>query len=137
MADYAIRFSCLLNVGSAKNAARALELYNEFATQDADEETPSDGFLLSIQPEHGGSTLWIRDDGAGDAAAVVAFVRLCAAAFNLTGKWGFQYANICSRPQPDGFGGGAHALDLATGETIAWIDTDTWLDEMVSSGDPQ
>ena len=74
MADYAIRFSCLLDAGSAKNAARALELYNEFATQDADEETPSDGFLLSIQPEHGGSTLWIRDDGAGDAAAVVAFV---------------------------------------------------------------
>lgn len=41
------------------------------------------------------------------------------------------YANTCSQPRLDGFGGGAHVLDLATGKTIAWTYTDGWLAEML------
>lgn len=109
MADYAIRFSCLLDMGSAINAAKALNLCDAFALQDAD----------------------------GDPTAVVPFVHLCTATFDLTCRWGFQYANTCSQRRPDGFGGSAHALDLATGDTIARICAGTSLGEMVSSGDPQ
>jgi hypothetical protein len=49
------------------------------------------------------------------------------------GRWGFQYANTCSKPQLDGFGGGAHVIDLATGETVDWIYTDGWLDQTISA----
>jgi hypothetical protein len=120
MADYFTHFSCLLDVGTPETAARALDLYNQLSEDGASEEPPSDGFLLSIQPEHGGSKLWMRD---------------CAAEFHLTGRWGFQYANTCSRPRLDGFGGGAHVLDLATGETVAWIYTNGWLAEVIDGGD--
>lgn len=60
----------------------------------------------------------------------------CAAEFGLTGRWGFQYANTCSRPRVDAFGGGAHMLDLATGETVAWTYTEGWLHQVLDGGDP-
>ena len=136
MSDYFNRFSCVLDVGTPDNAARALDLYNKLSAEGASEEPPSEGFLLSIEPEHGGTKLWMRDDGTGDPERLIQFVRNCAAAFGLKGRWGFQWANTCSRPRPDGFGGGAHVLDLATGETIAWTSTDRWLARVLDSGGP-
>ncbi|MDO5704284.1 MAG: hypothetical protein Q4G49_04325 [Paracoccus sp. (in: a-proteobacteria)] len=59
MADYYTQFSCLLEVGTPDNAAAALELYSDFCAWNAAEDPPSDGCLLSIEPEHGGSTLWL------------------------------------------------------------------------------
>lgn len=137
MADYFTHFSCLLDVGTPENASRALDLYNALSEEGASEEPPSDGFLLSIQPEHGSSKLWMRDDVTGDPERLIQFVKRCAVEFDLVGRWGFQYANTCSRPRLDGFGGGAHALHLATGETIGWTYTDGWLAEVLDGGNPE
>ncbi len=134
MADYFTHFSCLLDVGTPETAARALDLYNQLSEDGASEDPPSDNFLLSIQPEHGGTKLWMRDDVTGDPERLIQFVKRCAAEFQLTGRWGFQYANTCSRPRLDGFGGGAHVLDLATGATVAWTYTDGWLATMLAEG---
>lgn len=60
---------------------------------------------------------------------------MCAKEFGLTGRWGFQYANSCSRPRIDAFGGGAHVMDLATGETVSWIDTRGWLADAIAYAD--
>jgi len=136
MVNYYTHFSCLLDVGTPENAARALELYNALSERNTAEDPPSEGFLLSIQPEHGGTQLWMRDDETGDPEHVIQFVKRCAREFGLTGLWGFQYANTCSRPRIDGFGGGAHVLDLATGETVAWTYTGGWLPEVLDGGDP-
>ena len=65
MTDYFTHFSCLLDVGTPDNAARALDLYNQLSEEGASEEPTADGFLLSIQPEHGGTKLWMRDDVTG------------------------------------------------------------------------
>ena len=124
MADYFTHFSCLLDVGTPQNAAHALDLYNALSEAGASEEPPSEGFLVSIQPEHGGSQLWLRDDVSGDPERLIQFVKLCATEFSLKGRWGFQYTNTCSRPRLNAFGGGAHVIDLGTGETLGWIDTD-------------
>jgi hypothetical protein len=127
MADFFTHFSCVLDVSTPDNAARALDLYNAFGEEAAREDVPPDGFLLSIQPEHGGTTLWIRDEVTGDPQQVILFVQRCAEAFGLTGRWGLQWANTCSRPRVNAFGGGAHVLDLATRETVSWTDTNGWL----------
>ena len=66
MADFFTHFSCVLDVGTPDNAARALDLYSAFGEEAGREDVPPDGFLLSIQPEHGGTTLWIRDEVTGD-----------------------------------------------------------------------
>jgi len=133
MADFFTHFSCLLDVGTSENAARALDLYNRLMEQNATEDPPSDAFLLSIQPEHGGTQLWIRDDTTGDPQTVVIFVLRCAETFDLKGRWGFEWSNTCSLPRINALGGGAHVLDLATRETIAWTDTSGWLARALSS----
>ncbi|WP_241699959.1 hypothetical protein, partial [Tabrizicola fusiformis] len=92
MADYFTHFSCLLDIGSSENAVRALELYTALSDENAAEDPPANGFLLSIQPEQGGTWLWIHDGGNGDAEHVLKFVLRCAKEFGLTGLWGMQYA---------------------------------------------
>lgn len=136
MADFFTHFSCLLDVGTPENAARALDLYNALSEEGATEEPPSEGFLLSIQPEHGGTQLWMRDDVTGDPERLIQFVKRCAAEFGLKGLWGFQYANTCSRPRINAFGGGLHVLDLASGETVDWLYTDGWLATVLDGGNP-
>ena len=101
--------------------------YQAFTEDAAREDVPPDGFLLSIQPEHGGTALWIRDEVTGDLQQVILFVQRCAGAFGLSGRWGLQWANTCSRPRVNAFGGGAHVRDLATRETVSWTDTNGWL----------
>jgi len=136
MADYHTHFSCLLDVGTHENAVRAVDLYKALPDGSSADHEPANSFLLSIQPEHDGTQLWIRDDDTGDLEHVIRFVMHCAATFGLTGLWGLQWANSCSRPRLDGFGGGAHVLDLATGETVDWIDTDGWLSSVLEGRDP-
>ena len=136
MADYFTHFSCLLDVGTPDNAARALDLYNKLSEEGASEEPPSEGFLLSIQPEHGGTQLWMHDDVTGDPERLIQFVKICAVEFSLTGRWGFQYATTASKPRVNAFGGGAHVLDLTTGDTVAWTYTDGWLAQVLDGGDP-
>ena len=48
MADYFTHFSCVLDVGTPENAARALDLYNRLSEENASEDPPSEGFDLSI-----------------------------------------------------------------------------------------
>jgi hypothetical protein len=134
MADYFTHFSCLLDVGTPENAARALELYNQ-APPDDDELVLSDGFLLSLHGEDG-SQLWIRDDATGDPERVIAFVLLCAEQFDLKGLWGFEYANTCSKARLDAFGGGAHVIDLGARKSIGWVSTNEWLAVALDGGDP-
>ncbi|WP_206516601.1 hypothetical protein, partial [Xanthomonas euvesicatoria] len=50
MADYFTHFSCLLDVGTPENTARALDLYNQLSEDGASEEPPSDGFLRPSSP---------------------------------------------------------------------------------------
>ncbi len=105
MAEYLTQFSCLLDVGSAENAAQVLDLYTTFCADGAEEDPPSEGLALSINPEHGGTMLWMRSEGSADPEALIQFVKRCARAFGLTGRWGLQYANTCSRPRPGAPGG--------------------------------
>ena len=91
-------------------------------------------FLLSLSPEFGSARLWLRDPGSADQQLVITFVTRCAAAFGLTGHWGFQWANIASDPVIDGFSGGAHLLDLSTGRTLEWISTGRWLADRLPQG---
>src|SRR3546814_11260825 len=106
MAEIFTHCSCLLDVGTPDNAACGLELYRAFAEEVEREEIGDVGFVLSIQPEHGGTQLWMRDDVTGDPEQVLTFVKRCAEAFAPTGRWGFEWANTCSRPRINAFGGG-------------------------------
>ncbi|WP_274630851.1 hypothetical protein [Arvimicrobium flavum] len=135
MADFFTHFSCILDVGSPANVTRARERYHALAERlERDEATPI-GFMLGVADTHP-TTLWIRDDDtSGEPQHVIAFVSELGPALGLTGRWGFEWAHTCSKPRLDTFGGGAHALDLATGAEIGWLSTNEWLTRMLADPD--
>lgn len=134
MADYFTHFSCTLDVGSAKNAERAFLVNDTYAAELQDAEGIELGFDLTADPALGPGMLWISSDGHGEPEHVVAFVLRCAAAFDLTDRWGFVWALTCSRSRLDGFGGGAQLLDLGERRSLAWLDCGHWL---AASLDPE
>ena len=69
---------------------------------------------------------------AGDG---IRFVLRLAEELDLTGLWGFDYANTCSRPRLEAFGGGAHVIDLGARKSIGWISTHEWLTAALSGED--
>ncbi|MGA0544963.1 hypothetical protein ACO2Q1_06790 [Brevundimonas sp. VNH65] len=135
MTDFFTRFSCLLDVGTPANAVRAFDIYTALMAENASEDPPAEPFLLSLTPEHGPARLWLRDPGSADQQLLITFVTRCAEAFGLTGRWGFQWANIASDPVVNGFYGGAHVLDLSTGATLEWMSTGRWLADRLADGD--
>ena len=128
MADYFTHFSCLIDVGTADKAIRALALFQGLRAADQDADDPEVAGLTLVRhdaPE--GSILWIYDDEHGDVEAVIRFVLRLAEDLDLTGLWGFEYANTCSRPRHGAFGGGGHVIDLGNRTTIGWTNTNEWL----------
>ena len=85
MPAYLTRFSCLLDVGSVINVARAFDIYTALMAANAREDPPAEPFLLSLTPEHGATRLWLRDPGTADPQLLITFVTRCAEAFALTG----------------------------------------------------
>ena len=128
MADYDTPFSCLLDVGTAENALAAHRLFIQSRLDDADRDEPlCSGFELTLQEGDADHILWIHDDVSGDVEQVIGFVLRLAQEFDLNGLWGFDFANSCSRPRVDAFGGGAHVIDLGRRKSMGWISTQEWL----------
>lgn len=135
MASYFTQFSCVLPVGSTDNLQAALSIYQAFAAEKAvaGEEI---GFTAKAEPPSNDPQdrkVWLYSDEAGEPEDVIAYAFQCGKALGLTGIWGFRWSLSCSRPRLDGHGGGAHVLDLGTGQTIAWIDLDHWLAEQANA----
>jgi len=128
MANYFTHFSSLIDVGTSANATCAIELFVQLRDEDDLTDDPRfSGFDLSRQDGPDSSILWIHDDDSGDIESVIAFVLRLAADLDLTGLWGFEYANTCSRPRLDAFGGGAHVINLGKRTTIGCTNTNEWL----------
>ena len=127
MANYYTQFSCIFDIGTAGNVARAVEIRRQQADALDEDEGIDLGFDMEPDPASGPGALWISSDGEGEPEHVIAFVLACAEAFDLRGRWGFRWALTCSRPHFDGFGGGAQLIDLGARKSLAWIDCEHWL----------
>jgi hypothetical protein len=134
MADYFTSFSCVLHVATVENAAAAELIRGKLAAELDREEGASLGFDMAVDHESGPGVLWIYSEGYGDPEHVIRFVLRCAEAFVLSGKWGFCWSHTCSRPRLDGFGGGAHVVDLLSRATIADLDCSAFVAERITAG---
>lgn len=136
MADYFTQFSCVLDVGTPDKAIAALDLFLHLREEDEASDDPEfSGFALSLQDGPGSSVLWFHDDGQGDVEGLIRFVLRLAEDLDLTGFWGFDYANTCSRPRLEAFGGGAHVIDLGARKSVGWISTHEWLTAALNGED--
>jgi len=136
VADYFTQFSCALDVGTPDKAATALDLFLRLREEEEASDDPEvSGFALSMPDGPGSSVLWFHDDGQGDVEGVIRFVLRLAEELYLTGLWGFDYANTCSRPRLEAFGGGAHVIDLGARKSVGWISTHEWLTAALNGED--
>lgn len=137
MADYYTHFSCLLDVGTAAKADQAVDLFLRLCDEEGPDGEPlCHGFELSGVDGGNGGLLWIRDEESGDVKSVIAFVLRLAEELDLSGLWGFEHANTCSRPRIDAFGGGAHVIDLAARKLVGWTSTHELLAIAFTAEDP-
>lgn len=136
MGHFCTHFSCTLDVGTPANVQRALEIFENSGLRDDPDYPLSSGLSVSIDEAGSGTVLWLHHEGDGNSECIIAFVLLCAEAFDLTGLWGFEYANSCSRPTPDAHGGGAHVLDLGARRSVCYVYTNEWLAIALNGGDP-
>lgn len=136
MADYFTHFSCVLDTGDPEKALRAMDILARLRAEDEEADEPQfGGFDVVLQDGPDSSALWIHDDDQGDVEGVIAFVLRLAEELDLTGLWGFDYANTCSRPRIDAFGGAAHVVDLGARKSIGWISTQEWLSAALNGED--
>ncbi|MBN8903740.1 MAG: hypothetical protein J0H57_22170, partial [Rhodospirillales bacterium] len=62
MADFYTQFSCIFDVGTAENAARAEMIRGEFAAELDRDEGETLGFDMEVDHESDPGALWIHSD---------------------------------------------------------------------------
>ena len=101
MADYFTSFSCFLDVGSAANVAPARTILSQLGERlETEENGAALGFTMQSDEGSGPGMLCLYSEEDGEPEHVIAFVKLCAEAFALTGRWGFHWALIRRPLQP-------------------------------------
>jgi len=133
MTDYFTSFSVLLPVGAA-NVDAALALYAELRDELVTKNEAIGFRAEKNDPDDGAVWLW-DTSGSGDPEHVITYALRCGEALKLAGLWGFHWGNFCNRARLDGFGGGAHLLDLGRRETVDWLDTAHWLAQRTDAGE--
>lgn len=77
-----------------------------------------------------GDELFLHDNGGeGNCEAVATFVQAYLKRFDKKGRVGFGFADTCSSPRVDEFGGGACVV---TAKKQKWFNTYTWLNKELS-----
>lgn len=130
MVDHRTLFAAELDLRNRENLARARLIYDLPPDDPENEIAFRDGFDLDVAEAAGSFRLRIIASGSGNTSLVIRFVQRCAEEFALTALWGFEWAHTSTKPTRHGFGGGA--LVLASGQTIAWSDTHSWLVRMLA-----
>lgn len=118
-----VRFSCALDLGLEAELNAALDLYGEFRAA-----AGSKACFAAEPLPHSSSSLWFHDEnGKGDPAQLVGFVKNCAKAFGLTGLWCFNWNSFDPRFTLNAVSGGCNAIDLLTGEIVTDLDYRDWI----------
>ena len=132
MANNYTQFSVEFDVGSAENVEKAMKIFNDRQKEDH-ESYPDDGGWLGISVDNevasnpANTALWINSgDESGNPEAAIDFVTTVGKALKLKGKWGFSWADTCSKLRLNEFGGGAAVVDLKTGH-VEFVNTYEWL----------
>ena len=75
--------------------------------EDRDPDDPDYGFEWSFQGEGDERHLWVHAEDHGEVDRLAHLIQKFLKAFRPGECWSLSYANTCSKPRLDGFGGGA------------------------------
>lgn len=81
--------------------------------------------------DHKNDQLWVHIDEIGDLELLVTILAYAMDRYpEVEDRQGFQWAETCSKPRVNEFGGGA--CFIVRGEEARWIFTGGWLDELMA-----
>ncbi len=126
MANYYTQYSFTI-----ENITPEEELwFNKRIEQDCEtEDYPLYASAIFDDEPDGSRSLWIHDDTGGSGLDVLAeMLQDFLASFRPNDHVAFSWADTCSKPRIDSFGGGA--LFIASGN-ILWMNTYDWITEQV------
>jgi hypothetical protein len=135
MADYFTNFSFNFALPSQEAQAYAMEIAGQAGRiQQGDEQPdsfPEDlksvvedwSFETDLATVEGKPALWLHSNNGG-IDAVCSFVQHLLQKFDSEGQVAFEWANDCSKPRLDAYGGGAAII---TSKKIKSINTYQWL----------
>lgn len=139
MADYYTHFSFLvpfsLDGDKAQDERHVQRIVTELTEtiEDANENDGNDTFTDDSMPyaltvEAHGTEVWITDDaGESGVEAAEAAVRWLLDQPGSPDVVSFEWANTCSKPRTDAYGGGA--MVIAKGHATEWLNTGTWVSD--------
>lgn len=87
-----------------------------------------DDETVDFVPEIDQDGIWIHTDDTGTPEHVVGLIQAFLAKFDPEGYIGFEWADTCSRPILDSFGGGAVFI---TATDARWMASSTWLGDQM------
>ena len=142
MADYFTNFCLILPLPNEAAQKEALDLAEQAYNAQVDDEALSEDFPEVLREviedwhfeavaERSSNRwgLWLHsNDGGIDAAC--AFIQYILGRFDPEGHVCVEWANDCSKPRTDAYGGGAA---LITSAEIKIITTREWLDQQIAS----
>jgi predicted Rdx family selenoprotein len=127
MADYYTHLSFVVT-GTAEEQERLVEMLDE-ANQLADESLEPN---LGADYEIDADGVWIHDaDGYVELELLSEVLANWLDEIGSTKSIGFEWANTCSKPRLDAFGGGAMVIRAFT--ATEWLSTSRWLQEEQAS----
>jgi hypothetical protein len=137
MADYWTVFSFAVpletddEIAWAHLAVALLKARSEDNVEPSDLEAilPDDDWI-GYEAEIDDDGLWIHSEECGQPEHVVPLVQEFLLRFRPQDHVGFSWADTCSKPRIDEFGGGAC---LITAEAVRWMASSTWLDDQIAA----
>ncbi len=130
-----LNFSTSIDVKTKENVETLFQKWKELKKlEDEIDDNFSDYITFELQRDNNeSSVVRILDvDGCGDPSQVIKFIQTNCHSLNLSGKWGFEWVETCSKRLTDSFSAGAVVLDLSTGKEISNLSTREWLNSQLS-----
>ena len=135
MADYFTNFSLIVSLPSVEAQAYALQLADQARQIQQGDEQPANFpedlkrvvedwcFEADADTHDDKPSLWLHSSNGG-IDAVCAFIQHLLQKFDPQGRVEFEWANDCSKPRTDAYGGGAVII---TAKKIKTMSTCEWL----------
>ena len=135
MADYFTNFSLIFSLPSVEAQAYALQLADQASQIQQGDEQPADFpedlksvvedwcFETNEDTAENKPALWLHSSNGG-IDAVCSFIQHLLQKFDPQGRVEFEWANDCSKPRTDAYGGGAAII---TAKKIKTMSTCEWL----------
>ena len=122
MADYYTMFSTTISYQTEDQRDWLLDKLGSGVIDDNDGESYP---VCDIVDEPGDQAIWVyENEGGGDLDALFDIVAEFQKLFSIETPWHISWANTCSKPRLEAFGGGA--VFIHKGE-LAYMSTDSWI----------